>query len=133
MLAEIIRKPLLGAKQHGLPFGIPREGCENDLVCLRNLSRHFGNPDGPAVDNVDLCVHAGEILAILGPSGSGKSTLLRLIAGFETPDTGSVLINHSVASTSSKVIAPETRGIRMVFQDYASFPHLSVFKNISLV
>ena len=131
MLAEILRKPLLGAQQHGLPSGIPKDGCEYDLVCLRNLSRHFGNPDAPAVNKVDLCVHAGEILAILGPSGSGKSTLLRLIAGFETPDAGSVLINHSVASTSSKVIAPETRGIGMVFQDYALFPHLSVFKNIS--
>ncbi len=131
MLAEILRKPLVGVQHHGLPVGIPMEGCENDLVCLRNLSRHFGNPDGPAVNKVDLCVHAGEILAILGPSGSGKSTLLRLIAGFETPDTGSVLINHFVASTSSKVLPPETRGIGMVFQDYALFPHLSVVKNIS--
>ena len=131
MLAEILRKPLVDVERHGLPVGIPVEGCENDLVCLRNLSRHFDNPDCPAVNKVDLCVHAGEILAILGPSGSGKSTLLRLIAGFETPDTGSVLINHSLASTSSKVLAPESRGIGMVFQDYALFPHLSVFKNIS--
>ena len=131
MLAEILRKPLLSAHQHGLPAGIPKEGCEHDLVCLRNLSRHFGNPDGPAVNKVDLCVHAGEILAILGPSGSGKSTLLRLIAGFEAPDTGSVLINHTIASTSSEVLPPEERGIGMVFQDYALFPHLSVSKNIS--
>ena len=127
MLTEIFKRPLNTVQARG----IPRDGCQNDLVCLRNVERRFDHSDIAAVDHVDLCVHSGEILAILGPSGSGKSTLLRLIAGFEKPDFGSVLINHSVASNSSKVVPPESRGIGIVFQDYALFPHLSVFDNIA--
>lgn len=127
----MLKKPFPGGQLLGMPMGTPKAGCEGDLVCLRNLSKHFGHPDTLAVSKVDLCVHTGEILVIVGPSGSGKSTLLRLIAGFETPDSGTVLINHSIASTVSGMLPPETRGIGMVFQDYALFPHLTVLKNIA--
>ena len=127
----MLKKSFPGGQLLGMHMGTPKAGCEDDLVCLRNLSKHFGHPDAPAVSKVDLCVHTGEILVIVGPSGSGKSTLLRLIAGFETPDSGTVLINHSIASTVSGMFPPETRGIGMVFQDYALFPHLTVLKNIA--
>ncbi len=85
-----------------------------------------------AVKSCDLQVASGEILALLGPSGSGKTTLLRLIAGFETPDEGRILIdNRTVVDASNAVwIAAEDRGVGMVFQDYALFPHLTVTQNV---
>ncbi|MDH3442648.1 MAG: ABC transporter ATP-binding protein [Deltaproteobacteria bacterium] len=85
-----------------------------------------------AVKTCDLQVNAGEILALLGPSGSGKTTLLRLIAGFEHPNEGRISINNRVVVdvASSVWIAAEDRGVGMVFQDYALFPHLTVAQNI---
>jgi ABC-type Fe3+/spermidine/putrescine transport system ATPase subunit len=75
---------------------------------------------------VDLELRRGEIAAMLGPSGSGKSTLLRLVAGLESPDSGSVAVSGRDVTT----LPPERRGIGMVFQDFALFPHLSVRRNI---
>jgi iron(III) transport system ATP-binding protein len=85
-----------------------------------------------AVKRCDLQVASGEILALLGPSGSGKTTLLRLIAGFERPDEGRILINsRAVVDVANSVwVAPEDRGVGMVFQDYALFPHLTVTQNV---
>lgn len=85
-----------------------------------------------AVKSCDLQVASGEILALLGPSGSGKTTLLRLIAGFEQPDAGRVLIgDRLVVDVARSVWVPaERRGVGMVFQDYALFPHLTVAENI---
>ncbi len=85
-----------------------------------------------AVKSCDLQVHSGEILALLGPSGSGKTTLLRLIAGFERPDEGRILIGErTVVDVASSVWLPaEERGVGMVFQDYALFPHLTVTQNV---
>lgn len=85
-----------------------------------------------AVQSCDLQVASGEILALLGPSGSGKTTLLRLIAGFEKPDEGRILIGGRVVvdAGESVWVAPEQRGIGMVFQDYALFPHLTVAQNV---
>jgi len=85
-----------------------------------------------AVKNCDLEVGSAEILALLGPSGSGKTTLLRLIAGFEKPDEGRILISdRMVVDVANSVwVAAEDRGVGMVFQDYALFPHLTVAQNI---
>jgi putative spermidine/putrescine transport system ATP-binding protein len=80
-----------------------------------------------AVDSLSFAINKGEFFAMLGPSGSGKTTSLRLIAGFERPDTGRVLLHgQDVAATP-----PFQRDVNTVFQDYALFPHLSVIDNVS--
>lgn len=92
---------------------------------LRGVSRAFGAIQ--AVDNVSLTVRAGEFLTLLGPSGCGKTTLLRLIAGFETPDAGTVLIDGRVMND----VPPYRRDVNQVFQSYALFPHLNVRDNVA--
>lgn len=77
--------------------------------------------------HMDLEINKGELVSLLGPSGCGKSTTLRIIAGFEDPDSGSVLIDQADIAH----LPPEKRNIGMVFQDYALFPHMSVFENIA--
>ena len=94
-------------------------------AALRGLTKRFG--DVTAAQDVTLDIARGEILALLGPSGSGKTTLLRLLAGFETPDAGSV----TVAGEDVTRVRPERRHFGMVFQHYALFPHLDVRENIA--
>jgi len=89
------------------------------------LSKSFGGP--PVVDGVSVAVPQGEFFSLLGPSGCGKTTLLRMIAGFETPDTGTIAIDGEVMNN----VAPHLRPTNMVFQSYAIFPHLNVFDNIA--
>jgi len=79
--------------------------------------------------NIDL--NEGEILTILGASGSGKSTILNLIAGFERPSSGTIGIYEKIVSSNEEFMEPHTRNVGFVFQNYALFPHLNVFKNIS--
>lgn len=100
------------------------------VIDVQGVSKRYG--DAIAVKGCDLQVPSGEILALLGPSGSGKTTLLRLIAGFERPEAGRILIGDLVVvNVGSSVWVPaERRGVGMVFQDYALFPHLSVADNI---
>lgn len=95
---------------------------------LRAVCKSYGPVS--AVDNVDLCVEAGSRTAIVGPSGSGKSTLLRVIAGFESPDSGSVVLNGKVLADGSGEIPAHQRVIGFVPQDGALFPHLTVAANI---
>ncbi len=83
-----------------------------------------------AVRDLNLEVASGEIVALLGPSGCGKTTTLRLIAGFERPDTGVIGINHQTVAGPGAWVPPEKRGVGMVFQDYALFPHLTVQQNV---
>lgn len=94
-------------------------------IRLSKLTKSFGSVT--AVDNVSLDVAEGEFFSMLGPSGSGKTTVLRLIAGFETPSSGSVaLFGEDVTAE-----APFDRNVNTVFQDYALFPHMSVLDNVA--
>ncbi len=100
-----------------------------DLLVLDRVSKRFGSADVPAVDSLSLQVAEGEILALLGPSGCGKTTTLRLIAGLETPDTGTITLRGRIVTGPGRNVPPEERGIGIVFQDYALFPHLTVGDN----
>ncbi len=93
-------------------------------VSLRAVTKRFGPVT--AVDQVNLQINEGEFFSVLGPSGSGKTTVLRLIAGFDQPDEGSVLLGGEEVAGR----APFDRDVNTVFQDYALFPHMSVQKNV---
>jgi iron(III) transport system ATP-binding protein len=97
-------------------------------VLIKGLGRRFG--DVVAVDSVDLEVRPAEMLTVLGPSGCGKTTVLRLIAGLDTPDTGTIAIGGRRVSGGGASVPPERRRVGMVFQDVALFPHLSVHDNV---
>jgi len=96
-----------------------------DLLKIRNLTKKFGSVT--ALNNISLEIKNNEMFALLGPSGCGKTTLLRIIAGFEYPDSGQVLINDSDLLS----IPTRTRPVNLMFQSYALFPHMDVFSNIS--
>ncbi|MDO4783904.1 MAG: ABC transporter ATP-binding protein [Propionibacteriaceae bacterium] len=99
------------------------------VVQLKNLCKQFPTPKGTflAVDNVDLETTPGEFLTLLGPSGCGKTTTLRMIAGFETPNSGTIHLDGE----DMVRLTPDKRPMSMVFQSYALFPHLSVFDNVA--
>jgi iron(III) transport system ATP-binding protein len=97
------------------------------MVHTERVWKRYGTT--PAVVDASICVDRGEIVALLGPSGCGKTTLLRLIAGFETPDAGTVEVAGRRVAGGTWV-PPEKRRVGMVFQDYALFPHLTVGENI---
>ena len=82
------------------------------------------------LDGLSLVVEPGEILCLLGPSGSGKTTLLRLAAGLEAPRTGTILLNDRQLSGPDLFVPPERRGVGLMFQDFALFPHMSVLDNV---
>jgi ABC-type Fe3+/spermidine/putrescine transport system ATPase subunit len=92
---------------------------------LRDVTKRF--PEHVAVEHLSLSVPRGQLLALLGPSGSGKTTTLRILAGFERPDVGSVVVD----GVDVTQLAPAARRIGMVFQHYALFPHLSVGENVA--
>lgn len=95
------------------------------LLDIRNLTRRFG--DYTAVDDISLSVEAGEFFTLLGPSGCGKTTLLRMIAGFDMPDAGQIMLD----GIDQARLPPEQRAVRTVFQNYALFPHMTVAANIA--
>lgn len=92
---------------------------------LNNVHKSFG--PFKALNDISLDIRQGEILTLLGPSGCGKTTLMRIIAGFEAPTSGSLLI----AGKDAVALPPEKRSVNMVFQRYALFPHLDVFDNVA--
>ncbi len=101
------------------------------LVTLEEVSKRYAPHFPPAISCLSFTLRKGEILALLGPSGCGKTTTLRLIAGFEVPDRGSILLDGIPMAGNSYWVAPEQRKIGMVFQDYALFPHLTLLENVA--
>jgi putrescine transport system ATP-binding protein len=100
------------------PAGVP-------YVRIENVTKQFG--DFAAVKDVSLNIHRGELFALLGGSGSGKTTLLRMLAGFETPSAGRILID----GVDMAGVAPYDRPVNMMFQSYALFPHMNVEQNVA--
>jgi spermidine/putrescine ABC transporter ATP-binding subunit len=98
---------------------------DDAFISLRDVSKEFGPVR--AVDHVSMDIGRGEFFSLLGPSGCGKTTLLRLIAGFEAPTTGEIVIDGQAMSP----VPPHQRPVNMVFQNYAIFPHLDVRANIA--
>lgn len=100
-------------------------------LSIQNLVKHFPGTQQSAVNDISFGLSSGEILALVGPSGCGKTTTLRIIAGLERPDSGSVRLHDHVVASESVFVPPEKRGVGMVFQDHALFPHLTVSENIA--
>ncbi len=97
---------------------------DSDFIWINAVTKDFGNVR--AVDHIDIKIKRGEFFSLLGPSGCGKTTLLRLLAGFEAPSFGEVIIDGQTMSA----VPPHQRPVNMVFQNYAIFPHLDVRQNI---
>ena len=107
------------------PGGPAEAAAGAPLLRIENVAKNFGS--FRAVNGVSLDIRAGEFFALLGPSGCGKTTLLRMLAGFETPDAGRILLNgRDIAQ-----VLPHQRPVNMMFQNYALFPHLDVRDNIA--
>src|SRR5665647_400686 len=98
-------------------------------VTVRNLTKAFGSSE--VLRGIDLMVPEEGVTAILGPSGCGKTTLLRLIAGFDAPDSGEILLGEQLVCGNGRFVAPQHRRVGYVPQEGALFPHLSVAGNIS--
>jgi len=96
---------------------------------LENVSRRYG--DVLALQDVTLEVPAGKVLCLLGPSGCGKTTLLRVAAGVERPSSGRVLVDGEEVAGPNRFVPPEKRGVGLMFQDFALFPHLSILDNVA--
>ena len=99
------------------------------ILSLKNITKNFGKTE--VLKDINIELNEGEILTILGASGSGKSTILNLIAGFEKPSSGTIGIYEKIVSSNEEFMEPHERNVGFVFQNYALFPHLNVFKNIS--
>ena len=95
------------------------------LIAFRDVSKRFGG--FTAVEALNLSIYKGEFFALLGPSGCGKTTLMRMLAGFEAPTTGSILLDGADIAK----VPPHKRAVNMMFQSYALFPHLTVAENIA--
>ncbi len=104
---------------------------ENSSLVIKNLFHSYDKNKNakPILNSINLNIQKGELLGLLGPSGCGKTTLLRLIAGFEIPKKGEIILKNNLISSPESVLSPEKRNIGMVFQDYALFPHLTVYEN----
>jgi spermidine/putrescine ABC transporter ATP-binding subunit len=98
---------------------------DTPIISFQNITKRYGNVT--AVDSVSLDIRKGEFFALLGPSGCGKTTLLRMLAGFEIPTEGRILID----GVDMAGVAPHKRPINMVFQSYAVFPHMNVADNVA--
>ena len=95
------------------------------LIRFENITKRFG--DFTAIDTISLDIYEREFFALLGPSGCGKTTLMRMLAGFETPSEGRILLDGVDIST----VPPHKRPVNMMFQSYALFPHMNVWDNVA--
>jgi iron(III) transport system ATP-binding protein len=98
-------------------------------LALIGLGKNFGPT--PAVVDLTLTLRQGEFVSLLGPSGCGKTTTLRMIAGFMKPTAGTIEMNGAALSSASHVVAPEKRGMSMIFQSYAIWPNMTVGQNVA--
>ena len=122
---SMTEEPANTAKHADSPQSLPRTAPGTPLLRIESVVKTFGG--FRAVDALSLDIQAGEFFALLGPSGCGKTTLLRMLAGFETPDEGRILLDgKDIAQTP-----PHLRPVNMMFQSYALFPHLNVRDNIA--
>src|SRR3954452_6194042 len=100
-------------------------------ITIRGLSKSFGaNAEVAAVNDIDLDIKDNSFVTLLGPSGCGKTTTLRLLAGSIIPDHGTIEVGGRQLSSAGTVVPPESRGMGMVFQNYAVWPHKTVFENV---
>ncbi|GAA0706496.1 hypothetical protein GCM10008904_15150 [Paraclostridium ghonii] len=100
------------------------------MLKIKNLHFKYKNSKVDSIKNFNIDINKGEIVSILGESGSGKSTVLRVVAGLEEAYKGRITIANNIVYDNNYFVEPEKRGIGMVFQDYALFPHMNVAKNI---
>ena len=98
---------------------------------LEGVGKRYPRADCDALRDIDLEIRDRELVAVVGQSGCGKTTMLRIIAGLEVPDTGTVSIGGKVVAGPGTWVPPEHRGVGMVFQDFALFPHLRVDQNVA--
>src|SRR5690554_1827698 len=96
---------------------------------IAGLHKRFG--DTLALDGIDLALPRGQVLALLGPSGCGKTTLLRCIAGLADADDGEIHLDGECVAAPGRHLSPDDRRLGMVFQDYALWPHMSVYQNVA--
>jgi iron(III) transport system ATP-binding protein len=101
-------------------------------IAIKGLTKRFSaGADAPAaVSNLELDIKDNQFVTLLGPSGCGKTTTLRMIAGYIVPDTGTIHINGRLLSAPGSVVPPDQRGMGMVFQNYAVWPHKTVYENV---
>jgi iron(III) transport system ATP-binding protein len=104
---------------------------QTDILRLEQVTKQYAKTGVPAVNEVSFSLQQGDLLGLLGSSGCGKTTLLRMIAGFERPAAGTILLDDAVVASDRAWMPPEQRDVGMVFQDYALFPHLTVAKNVA--
>jgi iron(III) transport system ATP-binding protein len=126
------REPPAPLAQEELSLAQPPalDGARAAVITARGLVKRFPGVPEPVVNDLSFDVLASETLALLGPSGCGKTTTLRLLAGFESPDGGEVRVQEKVVASPEAWVAPERRGMGMVFQNFALFPHLTVSQNV---
>jgi len=98
-------------------------------LVLDKLTKRFG--ENTVLDAIDLSVERGQLVCLLGPSGCGKTTTLRLVAGFMDPSAGAVKVGGRVLSEPGASLPPERRGMSMIFQSYALWPHMTIFDNVA--
>jgi len=103
----------------------------NTVLSALNVSKSYSKSDGYALEHFCIDVKNGDVVCLVGPSGSGKTTFLRLVAGLEVPTSGSMRVKDQIFFDESTFIPTEKRGVGMVFQEHALFPHLSVFDNVA--
>lgn len=99
-------------------------------VALTGVSKSYNQAGMPAINDLTLEIRDGQFVTLLGPSGCGKTTTLRLIAGYMAPDAGTIHVGERLISSKDTVVLPEHRGMGMVFQNYAVWPHKTVFENV---